>query len=89
MLTPTGAGCEDAWLIAAALAAETQHLRFIVAFRPGFVLPTLAAQQTATLQRITGGRALINIVAGGDAAEQRGYGDFLDHDERYERATSS
>ena len=37
----------------------------------GSILPTLAAQQTATLQRISGGRALINIVAGGDAAEQR------------------
>ena len=86
VLTPTGAGCEDAWLIAAALAADTAHLRFIVAFRPGFILPTLAAQQTATLQRITGGRALINIVVGGDAAEQRGYGDFLEHDERYDRA---
>jgi alkanesulfonate monooxygenase len=85
-LTPTGAGCEDAWLIAAALAGDTQHLRFIVAFRPGFILPTLAAQQTATLQRITNGRALINIVVGGDAAEQRGYGDFLEHDERYDRA---
>ncbi len=86
VLTPTGSGCEDAWLISAALASDTQHLRFIVAFRPGFILPTLAAQQTATLQRITGGRALINIVAGGDAAEQRGYGDFLEHDARYERA---
>lgn len=86
VLTPTGSGCEDAWLISAALAGDTEHLKFIVAFRPGFMLPTLAAQQTATLQRITGGRALINIVAGGDAAEQRGYGDFLEHDARYERA---
>ena len=73
VLTPTGAGCEDAWLIAAALAAETQHLRFIVAFRPGFILPTLAAQQTATLQRITGGRALINIVVGGGGAAAAGH----------------
>ena len=86
VLTPTGSGCEDAWLVAAALASDTAQLRFIVAFRPGFILPTLAAQQTATLQRITGGRALINIVVGGDAAEQRGYGDFLEHDERYDRA---
>src|SRR5256885_331016 len=74
------------WLIAAALAADTTHLRFIVAFRPGFILPTLAAQQTGTLQRISGGRALINIVVGGDAAEQRSYGDFLEHDARYDRA---
>jgi alkanesulfonate monooxygenase len=85
VLTPTGAQCEDAWLVAAALAADTESLRFLVAFRPGFVLPTLAAQMTATLQRITRGRALINIVTGGDAAEQRSYGDFLDHDARYAR----
>ncbi|MEX2247298.1 MAG: LLM class flavin-dependent oxidoreductase [Dehalococcoidia bacterium] len=86
VLTPTGSQCEDAWLVSAALAGATERLKFIVAFRPGFVLPTLAAQMAATLQRISRGRTLINIVAGGDAAEQRTYGDFLDHDERYARA---
>lgn len=85
VLTPTGSSCEDAWLVVAALAEATERLRFIVAFRPGFVLPTLAAQQTATLQRITRNRVLLNIVTGGDAPEQRGYGDFLEHDERYAR----
>ncbi|MBI5288747.1 MAG: LLM class flavin-dependent oxidoreductase [Chloroflexi bacterium] len=85
VLTPTGIQCEDAWLVCAALAADTERLRFLVAFRPGFILPTLAAQMTATLQRITRGRTLINIVTGGDPAEQRSYGDFLDHDARYER----
>ena len=29
---------------------------------------------------------LLNVVSGGDEAEQRGFGDFLDHDKRYERA---
>lgn len=86
VLTPTGVQCEDAWLISAALAMETERLRYIVAFRPGFVLPTLAAQMAATLQRISNGRALVNIVIGGDPVEQRVYGDFLSHDERYERA---
>ncbi len=86
VLTPAGSLCEDAWIISAALAADTTHLKFIVAFRPGFILPTLAAQQTASPQRISNGRALINIVVGGDAAEQRSYGDFLEHDERYARA---
>lgn len=86
VLTPTGVLCEDAWLVCAALARETERLKFLVAFRPGFVLPTLAAQMTATLQRISRGRALLNVVTGGDAAEQRSYGDFLDHDQRYERA---
>ena len=86
VLTPTGSQCEDAWIVCAALAAATERLKFLVAFRPGFVLPTLAAQMTATLQRISNGRALINIVSGGDPIEQRSYGDFLDHDARYDRA---
>src|SRR6478672_902018 len=69
VLTPTGSQCEDAWIVCAALAMETERLKFLVAFRPGFVLPTLAAQMTATLQRVSRGRALINIVTGGDPIE--------------------
>ena len=34
---------------------------------------------------MSGGRLALNAVTGGDAAEQRAYGDFLDHDERYAR----
>jgi len=85
VLTPTGTWCEDAWLTAAALLAETERLKFLVAFRPGVVSPTLAAQQTATLQRFSGGRVLLNVVSGGDDTEQRRFGDWLSHDERYAR----
>ncbi|OBH13007.1 LLM class flavin-dependent oxidoreductase [Mycobacterium sp. E1747] len=85
VLTPTGTWCEDAWLTAAALLAETERLKFLVAFRPGLVPPTLAAQQAATLQRFSDGRALLNIVSGSDDREQRRFGDWLDHDERYAR----
>jgi alkanesulfonate monooxygenase len=85
VLTPTGTWCEDAWLTSAALLAETEKLKFLVAFRPGLVPPTLAAQQAATLQRFSGGRVLLNVVSGGDDAEQRRFGDWLDHDERYAR----
>ena len=85
VLTPTGTWCEDAWLTASALLAETERLKFLVAFRPGLVPPTLAAQQTATLQRFSEGRVLLNIVSGGDDLEQRRFGDWLDHDERYAR----
>jgi alkanesulfonate monooxygenase len=85
VLTPTGTWCEDAWLTSAALLAETEKLKFLVAFRPGLVPPTLAAQQTATLQRFSGGRVLLNVVSGSDDAEQRRFGDFLSHDERYAR----
>jgi alkanesulfonate monooxygenase len=86
VLTPTGAHCEDAWIVTAALIARTRQLKFMVAFRPGLVEPALAAQTAATFQRLSQGRLLLNVVAGGGDAEQRGYGDRLDHDQRYARA---
>ncbi|MFI1963417.1 LLM class flavin-dependent oxidoreductase [Streptomyces pathocidini] len=85
VLTPTGTWCEDAWLTTAALAQHTERLKFLVAFRPGVISPTLAAQMAATYQRITRGRLLLNVVTGGDSAEQRRFGDHLDHDQRYAR----
>ena len=85
VLTPTGTFCEDAWLTAAALLAETERLKFLVAFRPGLVPPTLAAQQAATFQRFSEGRLLLNVVSGGEDAEQQRFGDYLNHDERYSR----
>jgi alkanesulfonate monooxygenase len=84
-LTPTGAWCEDAWLTTAMLVPQTERLKFLVAFRPGSVSPTLAAQQAATYQRHSGGRLLLNVVTGGESREQRAYGDFLDKDDRYVR----
>ncbi|WP_062213978.1 LLM class flavin-dependent oxidoreductase [Streptomyces sp. NBRC 109706] len=84
-LTPTGAWCEDAWLTTAMISQQTEHLKFLVAFRPGFVSPTLAAQMASTYQRQTEGRLLLNVVTGGESHEQRAYGDRLDKDARYAR----
>ncbi|MEU6674422.1 LLM class flavin-dependent oxidoreductase [Streptomyces sp. NPDC046925] len=84
-LTPTGAWCEDAWLTTAMLVESTERLKFLVAFRPGLVTPTLAAQMAATYQRHSSGRLLLNVVTGGEDHEQRAYGDFLGKDERYAR----
>ncbi|MGW0148530.1 LLM class flavin-dependent oxidoreductase [Streptomyces sp. NPDC003333] len=84
-LTPTGAWCEDAWLTTAMVSRHTERLKFLVAFRPGAVSPTLAAQMASTFQRHTGGRLLLNVVTGGESQEQRAYGDFLDKDDRYRR----
>jgi alkanesulfonate monooxygenase len=85
VLTPTGTWCEDAWLATAALISQTKRLKFLVAFRPGFIAPTLAAQMAATYQRLSGGRLLLNVVTGGEEAEQRRFGDYLSHDQRYAR----
>lgn len=84
-LTPTGAWCEDAWVSTAMLASVSERLKFLVAFRPGLTSPTLAAQMAATFQNMSGGRLLLNVVTGGEDAEQRRYGDFLDKDGRYAR----
>ncbi|MFG1876021.1 LLM class flavin-dependent oxidoreductase [Sphaerisporangium sp. NPDC049003] len=84
-LTPAGAWCEDAWLTTAMLVESTERLRFLVAFRPGLISPTLAAQMAATYQWHSAGRLLLNVVTGGEPHEQRGYGDFLDKTARYER----
>jgi alkanesulfonate monooxygenase len=84
-LTPAGAWCEDAWLATGMLAEVTQRLKFLVAFRPGLISPTLAAQMAATFQRYSSGRLLLNVVTGGESAEQRAYGDFLGKAERYQR----
>lgn len=85
-LTPTGAWCDDAWIVTAMLSQVTERLRFLVALRPGLVSPTLAAQMAATFQHHSQGRLLLNVVVGGEAHEQRMYGDFLSKDQRYARA---
>jgi alkanesulfonate monooxygenase len=85
-LTPTSSWCEDAWVITAGLSQLTERFKFLVAFRPGLLSPTLAAQMAATYQRISRGRLLLNVVTGGDDAEQRRFGDHLDKEARYRRA---
>ncbi len=76
----------DALLVASHAAANTTRIGFMVAHRPGFIAPTLAARQFATFDQLSGGRAAIHIITGGNPAEQQQDGDFLDHDPRYARS---
>ena len=75
----------DGAQVAAYAAAHTERLGFLVAHRPGFIAPTLAARQFATLDQFTGGRIAVHIITGGNDAEQRRDGDYLTKDERYAR----
>jgi alkanesulfonate monooxygenase len=86
VLLPTGRSCEDPWIAAASLIAATRHLKLLVALRPSTLSPTVAARQAATLDRLSQGRLLVNIVAGGDSSDLEADGTFLSHDERYEHA---
>nr|WP_122049783.1 FMNH2-dependent alkanesulfonate monooxygenase [Asaia bogorensis] len=83
VLLPTGRSCEDSWVVASALVTSTERLKFLVAVRPGLQSPTLAARMTSTLDRLSGGRLLINVVTGGDPRENGGDGLFHDHATRY------
>src|SRR5262245_40506039 len=76
----------DPLLIRCALGLAAKKLKFISAYRSGLLQPTTLVQQINTLSALIDGRLALNIVAGSSTAEQHGYGDFLSHDERYERA---
>ena len=86
VLLPTGVSCEESFVTAAALATKTEKLQFLVAIRPGTASPAYYARLTTTLDRISNGRLLLNIVVGGSPGELAGDGITLAHDERYAHA---
>ncbi len=76
----------DAWTTTAALAAVTERIELMVAVRPTFHAPALAAKQAAAIDRISGGRLSLNVVSSWWATEARMYGvQFDEHDDRYAR----
>jgi alkanesulfonate monooxygenase len=85
LLTDFGASKPDSILLAAALGLATERIKFIVAYRSGLLAPATFVQQLNTLSALINGRFSLNIVAGHSPEEQRSYGDFLAHDERYAR----
>ena len=85
VLVGYGSTGPDGFGVAAYCASVTERLTYLIAHRPGFVQPTLAARKAATLDQLTRGRIAIHIITGGNDAEMQRDGDFLTHDERYRR----
>jgi len=79
------ADAPDGFLVGGYVAAHTERLGLLLAHRPGFVAPTVAARALATLDHVSDGRLAVHIISGGDDADQRRDGDFLGKDERYAR----
>jgi alkanesulfonate monooxygenase len=77
----------DGFLVGAHAASGTERLGFLLAHRPGFVAPPLAARKLATLDQLSGGRLAVHIIAGGSDADQAKDGDWTDHAARYRRAS--
>jgi len=75
----------DSLIVSAYAAFATKRLSLMIAHRPGFTAPTVAARQLATLDQLTNGRVAVHIITGGDDVELRQDGSFLAKDERYAR----
>jgi alkanesulfonate monooxygenase len=76
----------DGFQVAAYALHETRSLGVLLAHRPGFVAPTVAARQFATLDQFSAGRLAMHTIAGANDEEQARDGDFTTKEERYRRA---
>jgi FMNH2-dependent dimethyl sulfone monooxygenase len=86
-IKPADAPALDAWSTAAALAAITRRLEFIVSARPGWHQPMQLARQAATLDRISGGRLSLHLAPTTRSAEARQIGlPQLSEEESHRRA---
>lgn len=85
VLTAYGSGTPDPAQAAAWIAMHTERLEILLAHRPNLSIPTFAAKTFATLDHISSGRLTIHFITGGTDHEQQREGDFLTHDERYDR----
>lgn len=75
----------DGFVVAMDVLNHTERISVLLAHRPGFVAPTLAARKLATLDQFSGGRVALHVISGGSDTDQRRDGDYLDHDDRYRR----
>jgi alkanesulfonate monooxygenase len=75
----------DGFVVSTFVIGATDRIGLMLAHRPGFVAPTLAARKLATLDQFGKGRLAVHIISGGDDNDQRRDGDYLPHDERYAR----
>jgi alkanesulfonate monooxygenase len=76
----------DPFTVSATIAAHTERIKPIVALRPNITYPTVAAQSLATLDHLSGGRAVVHIISGGSDQEQARQGDYVPKDDRYARS---
>ncbi len=85
VLIPFGSSSPESQIVAAHAAALTSKLGFLIAHRPGFTQPTLAARQLATLDQLSEGRIAVHIITGGADEEMARDGDTSTKAVRYAR----
>ncbi len=75
----------DGFMVGAHAASVTNRLGFLLAHRPGFVAPTVAARKLASFDQLCEGRLAVHLISGGSDSDQAKDGDFVDHAGRYRR----
>lgn len=86
VLIGQNARCADSLTVASWVAAATTRLKLMVAHRPGFIAPTMAARAFATLDQLSGGRAGVHVITAFNDVETRCDGDYLTKEQRYHRS---
>lgn len=86
ILIAQAASWPEGLMFAAYIAAFTERLRFMIAHRPGFIAPTMAARMLATIDQVSHGRAGVHIISAPSDVETQADGDFLTRDERHRRS---
>jgi alkanesulfonate monooxygenase len=86
VLIPHSASMADGFVLADQTLNATERLGVLLAHRPGFIAPTYAARTYATLDGFHPGRIALHVISGGDDADQRRDGDWLDKPSRYRRS---
>lgn len=64
----------EAWVVSSALAVETKTIKIMTAVHPGIFNPQLAAKMGASIDRLSGGRFMVNVVPGRRSHEFTLYG---------------
>jgi alkanesulfonate monooxygenase len=75
----------DGFTVANQVLNATSRLGVLLAHRPGFLAPTLAARSFATVDAFFPGRIALHVISGGDDADQARDGDLSDKPTRYRR----
>ena len=86
MLIANAATWPDSIPFAAYIAGITKHVGFMIAHRPGFVAPTMAARMLATIDQLSAGRTAVHIITGASDREMEADGDYLTKERRYARS---
>ncbi|MFP6889726.1 MAG: LLM class flavin-dependent oxidoreductase [Nitrospinota bacterium] len=73
----------DSLVNAAVIAPATKTIKLLLAVRAGIIEPAALARILASLDELSGGRILYNVVTGGKF--QTAFSGEIEHDDRYER----